>query len=131
MSTLHARKAALGFKGYDDFQPVLTAVRLAARAELGFRWDLSPDCQWARLPAKWCRAPIFGRIAKCPRDQKLPPARFWPNGQFPAGAELAEPQRKETHPMVAEEGRPTYTDTCIEHASYGTPQRLTFQVRVF
>jgi hypothetical protein len=80
------------FSAYDDFVPVYNAARAAAVAALGERWYLAPGASAvARLPAKWVRCQVYGRVSAGPRDVRLPAAQFWPAGMLPAGPDYAEP----------------------------------------
>lgn len=88
------------FAGYADFQAAHKDAREQAAFELGPHWKLVAGASvLARLPAKWVtvkigvtvginrRAGKALRVAKSPRDVRLPAAEFWEDGELPIGAE--------------------------------------------
>jgi hypothetical protein len=102
------------FTGYADFTPAFNEARWNCAAVYGDRWDLHPHAYiWARLPVEWVCVRVAGRNrwSKAPRDQKLPVARFWPNGELPvgpeyeAGAPITKPSKPPVHHAEPEKRR--------------------------
>jgi hypothetical protein len=62
----------------------------------GAQWKLTApeETVETRLPAKLCSyvGPLGGKIT-WRRDQRIPAAKYWPNGELPVGVDLADPGR--------------------------------------
>lgn len=91
------------YRDYVDFQAAHKDAREQACYELGPLWKLVPGASvLARLPAKWVtckigvtpgvnkRAGKALRVARSPRDVRLPAAEFWEDGELPVGPEYFE-----------------------------------------
>jgi len=78
------RKPAAGLTAEQFFD-----ARNAACANAGADWHLA-DSAWFTIPNKLRSFKTArGTTIKCHRDGRLPAARYWPDGQLPAGLEPA------------------------------------------
>jgi hypothetical protein len=69
----------------EAFYHALIAAKRSAFAD-DPRWDLRSGARWVTLPARLAafKTDRGNRIAMG-RDQKIPPAEYWPGGIWPAG----------------------------------------------
>ena len=81
------RARSTTYTGYDDFQADWGRAKALAFAT-DQRWSVRPESfVYARIPAKWTRVRVFGRVITGPRDVKLPVGEYWPSGALPVGPE--------------------------------------------
>jgi antirestriction protein ArdC len=90
---------AVRITDYDSYLPHLRYAQARALAQYGSQWRVRHGVL-CRLPAKWVACKVFGRVAKAPRDTRLPPGKFWPGGKLPVGPEYAVEGPRETGAVV-------------------------------
>jgi len=108
--------AKLSFRDHSEFQAAHKRAKEAATYECGMLWKLVPGASvLARLPAKWitCKVGVMPavnrragkalRVAKSPRDVRLPAACFWDDGELPAGPDYVEDYARDSgaEPLTA------------------------------